>query len=228
MRAETVARHDVETDAGQELRLRFGVASSEGFEDLDLANNVEVVDAVTKTGVRHWFRRRREWAGEAKHGRNVLDRRVNSLWIAKIERARGKPERFSDCLGLPEIASGQNRPCAFACRHIRNQLTGVAGRMAQQFGPVRLDRLEGSDGVDLSDRARVRPLGCLRGCDRHWAKALAAGHDAARPPHRRADSRLPPSDSSPGTGPAFQSSSAGRRDDHHRDAPRRIGRRAAL
>jgi hypothetical protein len=67
------------------------------------------VDAITKTGICHRFRRCREWPGDAKHDRNVLDRRINSAWIAKIECAKGKPERFGDCLDLVEIAPSQDR-----------------------------------------------------------------------------------------------------------------------
>ena len=103
MRGEAVARHDVEPDAGQEryvLRLRFSVPSGEGLEHIDFAGDVEVVDAIAEAGVSHRFRRRRERARDAKHDRDVLDLRINSVWIAKIERARHKPERFGDSLNL--------------------------------------------------------------------------------------------------------------------------------
>ena len=136
MRSQTVARHDVEADPGQErhaLRLRFGVPRGEGFEDVDFAGDVEIVDAIAKAGVRHRFRRRRERPGDAEHRGNVLDRRINcSSWIAKMKRASRKPERFGDGFDLFEISSGEDRTCALAHRHSCDQLAGVAGRAVDQ------------------------------------------------------------------------------------------------
>jgi hypothetical protein len=135
MSSETVARHDVEANAGQErhaLRLGFGVPRGKGFEDVDFAGDVEVVDAIAKAGVRYRFRRRRERTGDAEHRGNVLDRRINSLWIVKVKRASGKPERFGDGFDLIEISSGEDRTCALARRHPCDQLAGVAGRAVDQ------------------------------------------------------------------------------------------------
>ena len=90
MRGEAVARHDVEPHAGQErhaLRLGFGVPRGEGLEDVDLAGDVEIVDAIAEADVRHRFRRRRERTGDGKPDGHVLDRRIDWVWIAKIEPA---------------------------------------------------------------------------------------------------------------------------------------------
>jgi hypothetical protein len=58
MCGKAVARHDVEADTGQEcdtLRLRFGVPRGQSLENVNFAGDVEVVDAITKTGVCHRF-----------------------------------------------------------------------------------------------------------------------------------------------------------------------------
>ena len=112
MCGKAVARHDVEADAGQQYdapRPSFGVPRGEGLEHVNFAGDVEVVDATTKTNVCHRFRRCREWPGDAKHDRNVLDPCINSAWIAKIEGAKGQPERFGDSLDFFEIAPSQDR-----------------------------------------------------------------------------------------------------------------------
>jgi hypothetical protein len=109
---KAVARHDVKADAWQQYnapRPSFGVLGGESLEDVNFAGDVEVVDATAKAGVCHRFRRRREWPRDAKHDRNIVDPRINSAWIAKIECATGKPERFGDCLDLFEIAPSQDR-----------------------------------------------------------------------------------------------------------------------
>jgi hypothetical protein len=57
MCGKAVARHDVKADAWHQhnaARPSFGVPHGEGLEDVNFASDVEVVDAITKTGVRHW------------------------------------------------------------------------------------------------------------------------------------------------------------------------------
>jgi hypothetical protein len=112
MCGKAVARHDVEADAWQQYnapRPSFGVPRGKSLEDVNFAGDVEVVDAIPKAGVCHRFRRCREWPGDAEHDRNVLNARMNSAWIAEIERAKGKPERFGECLDLFEIAPSQDQ-----------------------------------------------------------------------------------------------------------------------
>jgi hypothetical protein len=57
MCGKAVARHDVEADAGQEYnaaRPSFVVPRGQGLENVNFAGNVEVLNAITKTGVCHW------------------------------------------------------------------------------------------------------------------------------------------------------------------------------
>jgi hypothetical protein len=161
MCGKAVARHDVEADAWQQYdapRASFGVPRGEGLEHVNFAGDVEVVDAITKTGICHRFRRCREWPGDAKHDRNVLDRRINSAWIAKIECAKGKPERPCDRVDFCQIASRQDRACAVVRRHFRDQLPSVAGGAVDQDCPAQGEAL-------LSARVRMpqRPAVVTRG-----------------------------------------------------------------
>ena len=144
MRCKVVARHDVEADAGQEhdsSRLGVGVARREGLENLNFSCDVEVVNAIAETGVRHRPRRRRERSGDIEHHRGAFDRRIKAGGVAKVESLCGEAKRFADRFDSVEVAPGQNRARALIGRHLRNQLPGVTGRPVEQDGSFQEARL---------------------------------------------------------------------------------------
>ena len=142
VRRQAVARHDIEADARQQRdasRLGFGVPCGEGLEDLDFPGDVEVVNAIAETGVRHGSRGRRKRTGDAEHDGDVLQSRVNAGRVGKIERPGGEPERLGHAFDLLEIASSQDRARACVARRLGDQLAGVAGRPVDQDGSVQRD-----------------------------------------------------------------------------------------
>ena len=63
MRCEAVAWYNVEADSGQQhyaSRLGFGVSRGESLKHVNFPGDVEVVNTVTETGIRHWPRGRGE------------------------------------------------------------------------------------------------------------------------------------------------------------------------
>ena len=131
MRCKAVAWRHVKADSGQQHNASchsLGVPRGEGLEDVNFAGDVEIVNAIAETGIRHWPRRCRKRTGDAEHHGNVLDCGIKAGGVAKIKRPCFKAERPRDRIDFCEIAPGQDGARALVGRRFRDQLAGETGR----------------------------------------------------------------------------------------------------
>jgi hypothetical protein len=87
MRRKAIARHDVEAKAGQKRypsRLGFGIPHGQDLEDVNFPGDVEVVNTIAKTRVRHRPRRRGERTGDAECAGRM--RRMGRCFLTSIWR----------------------------------------------------------------------------------------------------------------------------------------------
>ena len=135
MGGEAIGGHDVEADAGEQHDARFlrlGVARGEGFEDRDLAGDVEVMRLGADAGVGHRLGRRRERAREVEHGVDRFERGVELRFFAKVEGAPFQTEFGRERFDFFFAASGENGLQALRLGRARGQFAGVTGRAVDQ------------------------------------------------------------------------------------------------
>src|SRR5205814_9090932 len=104
---ETVAGNDVESGSGQQHHAalpRFRIAGEDGFEDLDLAGDVQVMGPRGETRVDHRAAGRGERAGAVEDEADVAE-----VGPVERERAPGQSELVGDPAHLAGIAAGEDR-----------------------------------------------------------------------------------------------------------------------